>query len=84
MEGETGQEKKLRKGRSKRSMAPVPAPTPWEGCHPPRCNCSPCYHLVFLANAPCLKGWVAWVNYGVKDTLKLIHDKLFSFLWSHP
>ena len=84
MKGETGQEKKLREGRSMRSIAPVPAPTPWDGSHPPRCNCSPSHLLVSLAAAPCLKGCVALVNSGVKDTLKLIYAKLFSFLWSHP
>ena len=62
-------------------MAPVP--TPGEGCLGPPCYCPPSRHLVSLAGPTCLKGWVVWVNSGIKDTLKLIYAKLFSFLWSH-
>ena len=65
-------------------MGHVPGSTPEEGCLARSLFLVTVSPSCLPAGAPCLKGWLAWVNSRIKDILKLIYAKLFSFLWLYP
>ena len=59
-------------------MAPVPAPAPWERC------LAPSLLLVTVSPSRFPRGCTLFERLcRMKDILKLISAKLFSFLWSH-